>query len=161
MKFAESLESGLHASLVELVGEWTGTCRTWFEPDVLADESAMHGSFRAVLGGRFLIYEYAGELQGTAFEGMAIIGFDLAERKWQSAWIDSFHMSTAIMLSEGRGSAEPSVTGDYYAGEGEPRWGWRTEIVQNDDDNVIVTAFNITPSGEAAKATETHYIRKV
>ena len=47
------------------------------------------------------MHEYPGELQGKPFEGVAIYGFDLATNKFQSAWVDSFHMSTAIMFSEG------------------------------------------------------------
>ena len=42
-KFETSLESGPHHELLKLVGEWEGTSRTWFEKDVLADESPVSG----------------------------------------------------------------------------------------------------------------------
>lgn len=160
MKFEESKENGFHSKLGRLAGEWTGTTKTWFEPDVLADESPMTGKISAILGGRFLLHEYSGALSGKPFEGVAIYGFDLATNKFQAAWIDNFHMSTGILFSEGEPGDTFAVLGSYDAGGPDlPRWGWRTEIDVVDNDNIVVTSFNISPEGDEAKATETRYIR--
>lgn len=40
-----------------------------------------------------------------------------------------------------------------------PRWGWRTEIEQPDDDRLVIVMTNISPDGEEAKAVEVEYTR--
>jgi hypothetical protein len=160
-KFEASKASGNHYQLSLLTGEWKGTTKTWFEPDQLGDESPMQGTMKPVLDGRFILYEYQGSLGGKSFDGIAIIGFSISTDSFQCAWIDSFHMGTAIMFSEGKKPDKLfSVLGSYGGGEMPEPWGWRTEIELPEKDKMIITAYNISPSGEESKATETVYTRK-
>ncbi len=161
-KFSESLSSGVHKQLRELEGEWQGTAKTWFEPGILADESPVSGKITSILGGRFILHEYKGSIESKPLEGINIIGFDCMTGKFQSAWVDSFHMGTAIMISEGKQSNEKlDVTGYYDTNEeGTEKWGWRTELKVVDTNNIILTSYNVMPTGEEAKATEINYNRK-
>ena len=161
-KFETSKSSGVHFQLSRLAGEWEGIAKTWFEPDNPGDESPVRGSMKPIMDGRFILHEYKGSLGGQPLEGIAIFGYNLASGKIQSAWIDSFHNGTAIMFSEGkRGEDELKMLGsyEYITAELEQKWGWRTEIEIIDNAQVKLTAYNISPEGEEAKATEVLYTR--
>lgn len=162
-KFETSKTSGAHFQLSRLVGEWKGTAKTWFDPNKLEDESPIHATMKLILDGKFILHEYKGSFGEKPLSGMAIYGYHLELGKFQCAWMDSFHNGTAIMFSEGKkGEKDISVLGSYayVTPEMEQHWGWRTIIEFISDDEIVITAYNISPEGQKSKATETIY-RKV
>ena len=157
-KLEDSKLSGPHYQLSRMVGEWKGTTKTWFEPPKLEDESEIHGTMKLILDGRFVLHEYKSSFGGKPITGMAIYGYNLDTEKYQCAWIDSFHNGSAIMFSQGtKGDANISVLGSYayITPETEQHWGWRTEIEFGPEEELILTAYNISPEGQETKATET------
>lgn len=159
-KFEISKNSGPHFKLASLVGNWDGSTRTWLEPAILADESPMRGKIRLVLDGRFINYDYIGTLNNKPYEGKMLWSYDLDNEKCQCSWVDSFHMGTGIMHSEGRETGNGFIVNGKYGWVGIPEpWGWRTELEIINSDQFITRAYNISPQGEEAKATETIYHR--
>jgi len=160
----DSLRSGPHALLARMVGEWEGTARTWYEPGVLADTSPVRGTVRAVLDGRFVLHEYEGTLSGHEMKGVALHGHSLGEGRFETAWADSCHNGTRIMLSLGEEGAAgdggaASVLGSYPAPEGPP-WGWRTEVdVSGTPERLVIRHYNVTPAGDEALGVELDYRR--
>lgn len=155
---------GPHQHLARMAGDWEGRYRLWFEPDMLAAESAQRGSLRLALGGRFLVHEYQWDFDGRSYAGIALYGYHIDERRWECAWVDSFHTGSSIMYSvssEGAVVERFSVLGSYGDGQTPPgpRWGWRTDIEQPDDDRLVILMTNIAPDGREGQAVEVNYTR--
>jgi hypothetical protein len=162
-KFEQSKKpGGAHHLLSQLVGDWTGIAKTWFEPGILADESPVSGVIRPLLDGRFVLHEYEGTVVGEAMKGMAIFGYHVNRGIYECAWINNLHLGTGMMYSTGSGLENGfSVLGSYNDTGHGPEWGWRTSVEIVDPDTTTITAFNISPTGDSAKATEMTYARKI
>lgn len=162
-KFEISLNSGPHSFLQKMIGKWEGQNSVWFEPGKLADSSPVNATITGILGGRFLQYQYQSFFGKDNLEGLAIIGYDLNLERYQVSWMDTFHNGTAIMASNAeRNLNEINVLGSYiYISPDlvEHQWGWRTIMEMPNENELIITAFNIMPDGTELKATESQLKR--
>ena len=91
--------SAPHKMFAILAGTWTTKTRAWMEPDKPPMEGTGTCQQKMLLDGRYLQQEYTGEMMGSPFTGINLIGYDNHTKKYVSTWIDS--MSTGIYYFEG------------------------------------------------------------
>ena len=156
----EQTSGSPHHFLTQLAGGWTGTSRIWLEPEKLLSESQIIGTIQIILDGRFALFLYQSSVEGETQHGMFTFGFNTTLERYEASWLDSWHNNTAIMFCIG--SARDNgfvVLGTYPSPTDGPDWGWRTEVKLVDEDHLHITAYNISPEGGEAKATEAKLTR--
>jgi Protein of unknown function (DUF1579) len=149
-----------HKRLAGLAGNWITKTRAWMEPDKPPMEGTGTCEQRMLLGGRYLQQEYTGEMMGSPFTGINVIGYDNHTKKYVSTWIDS--MSTGIYYFEGTASAEGKTITQKSRYDDPVRgpmvWRSVTRIV---DNNTLKYEMYLTPRrGKEEKMMEMTVTRK-
>ena len=155
-----TLSGSPHHLLGQLAGGWAGKTRTWLEPEGVPIESPAQGSIQLILSGRFVIFLYQSAMEGEPQHGMFTFGYNTSLDRFEASWVDSFHTNTAIMFCVGNARENGFwVLGSYPDPSGGPDWSWRTEVKLENVDHLTITAYNLSPEGEEAKATESKLTR--
>jgi hypothetical protein len=150
-----------------MAGRWTGTAKTYADPNnpEQAEVAPWEGTIEMLLGGRFMRFAYVSRAMGQPIAGELTIAYEKGDRLFRMSWIDSLHTGGAIVVSESKPVAEGgaaatiSAFGTYFAGEGQPRWGWRTELDDQTDGALRIRMFNIEPGAEESIGVEVDLTR--
>jgi hypothetical protein len=149
-----------HKLLAKLTGSWTTRTKGWMEPDQPPMQGTGMCEQKMLLDGRYLQQEYTGEMMGSPFTGINLIGYDNYTKKYVSTWIDS--MSTGIYFFEGIASAD-GMTITQECNFDDPIKGpavWRS-VTMIVDSNTIEYKMYLTPKGgKEEKMMEMTMIRK-
>jgi len=136
-----------HKLLAKLEGSWTTRSRSWVEPDKPPMESLGTCEQKMILDGRYLQQVYSGDMMGTPFTGISIMGYNNHTKQFESTWVDT--MSTGIYKFEGT-AGRGGKTINQECKYDDPVRGpaiWRT-VTRIKDDNTIEFEMFLTPKGK-------------
>ena len=88
-----------HEFLQKFAGEWEMKTTAWMAPGAPPVESRSTCRAETILGGRFLLLRFVGQMFGQPFEGWQIVGYDNLQKKYIAFWIDG--TATAFFLTSG------------------------------------------------------------
>ena len=149
-----------HKALASMAGIWDAKSKYSMEPDQPAVESTGTCVQKMILGGRYLQQEHTGEMMGSPFNGINLIGYDNHTKKYVSTWIDS--MSTGIYYFEGTASADGKVITQecQYDDPVKGPMVWRSVTRLVDDHTVVYEMYGIDKEGKEEKMGETTLTRR-
>lgn len=159
-KLATPCEHHKHLSRME--GPWKTECTTHGCGMTGDEPTTSQGSAKSkmIMGGRFLVTKYRGEMMGQPFEGMSIDGYDNFKKKYVSMWIDN--MGTGIYAMEGTCSPDAKQF-DYAADWIDPMTGKNKAVRSTtrwiNDDEFVMEMFEKPEGGEEAKMMQIKFTR--
>jgi hypothetical protein len=149
-----------HKLLASFAGSWITKTKGWMEPDKPPMESTGACEQKMLLDGRFLQQEYTGDMMGSRFIGINLIGYNNHTKKYVSTWIDS--MGTGIYFFQGTASADgKTITQESHYDDpirGPMKWRSVTKIV--DDNTLVYEAYGTGKGGKEEKMAEMTLTRK-
>ena len=96
----KAMSPGPHHELFnDLVGSWNAEITWWEAPGTEPVESQGLAEYKVILGGRYLMQQFAGEMMGMPFEGVGLSGYDATTDQHTFVWCDN--MGTQMMYSTG------------------------------------------------------------
>lgn len=155
-KWMEYMTPGdMHKMLEKYSGNWTAKTTFWMAPGTEPMISDATMTSEMILGGRYLMSKYKGDMMGMPFEGMAIEAYDNGTKMFYSTWIDN--MGTGIMYMTGKwneATKQVEYTGTMY----DPSKGASVNIRQvasmNEDGTSKLEMFGPGPDGNEFKTME-------
>lgn len=146
--------------LITYAGTWQGTNILQDSNSGQPEESPAFANVMPVLDGRFVRIDYTWEYQGNAQAGSLLIGYEAEANVVTGQWIDTWHMSDKVMSCRSSAGENDLITllGSFEAPPG-PAWGWRTDLLLAEADQLVMMMYTISPDEEESPAVEAHYTR--
>jgi hypothetical protein len=149
-----------HKKLQPFVGDWTLTVKLWTNPSQPPAEAKGTVERKWIMGGRFVQESVKVECDGKSFEGLGLLGYDKAQKKFTTTRV----CGLCGTVSHGLATCSESgrkfectkeeccpITGQKVKG--------RDEIVIENNDKIVVNVFK-TIEGKELKVMEIVTIRK-
>jgi hypothetical protein len=148
-----------HKKLEPFIGDWTVTVKLWTDPSQPPAEAKGTVERKWILGGRFVQESAKIQCHGKTFEGLGLLGYDRAQKKYTTV------RACGLCGTVSHGLATATDSGkrfEYPTEECCPLSGQkikgRDEIVIESNDRIVVNVFK-TLNGNEAKVMEIVSVR--
>lgn len=144
-----------------LAGNWTGTSRLNMGSHDPTPIKECASTMTVVDALNFGLITYTWVEDGPQEGALVLIGDDRSDAL-EIAWVDSWHQSKSVLHLKGSGleGSKLAASGEYGPYEGQ-MWGWRIEISQPVESQLLFMMFNVAPDGNEEWAVECLYSRVV
>jgi hypothetical protein len=148
-----------HQKLQPFIGDWAFTVRVWTDPSQPPAEATGTVERRWILGGRFIQEKFQGEYKGKTYEGLGLIGYDNAQKKFTTvrACSVSGTISQGLATCDGSGTKFVCAMEEYCPLTGQKVQG-RDEILLDNNDRIVMNKYR-TVQGKEVKTMEIISVR--
>jgi len=148
-----------HKKLANLSGSWKEEITIWMHAETPPQSSSATSENKMILNGLYQEVTHKGTINGMAYEGLCITGFDNAKKKYVMTWIDN--MGSGAMQQEGHWDEETNtinlegITTDAMTGN---TLAVRQALIFNDAKNYTIEMYE-TKNGKERKTMEIIFTR--
>jgi len=150
-----------HKWLEKFNGIWEAQLDQWMAPGAPPTKTKGSCTQTPMLGGRYFSVKYTSTMMGQPFDGMSVMGYDNAKKKFVSTWIDN--MGTGIVIMTGTYD-ETTKTLNMKGTQSDPVSGKDTDIREElrviDDNSYVQTMYGAGPDGKEMKFMEGTFTKK-
>jgi hypothetical protein len=159
---AASTPGDMHKALAKSDGKWMGESTLWGAAGAPPSTSTAEMNNKMILGGRFQMGEFKGNMMGMPFEGISVVGYDNTKKKFVSSWVDN--TGTGIMTMEGTwddATKAMTMTGSMMDPATHKNCDMKEVFTMVDDDHQTMEMWGPDPkTGKQFKSLEIKFTRK-
>ena len=138
-----------HDMLNSQAGSWSEEITIWSYAGAEPMMSNAKVKIEMILDGRYQQSTHTGDFEGMPFNGIGLVAFDNASKKYYSSWVDN--RSTGLLFSTG--TVDPKSKGLVFLGE-QPDFitgkmmKVREVMTQSGDSEMSMEMYNTPPAGK-------------
>lgn len=155
---ASAQPSAMHKDMMLRAGDFVSESRMHMGPGMEPQVSKGESTFKAILGGRFLIEESKGEMMGMPMEGFRIWGFNNETGQMESVW--TYTMGTGILSFAGTPGDDGWINGEATWNEGGGKQNVKVKVSSPDPDTILIKMMGPPELGDNVVVYEEKITRK-
>ena len=84
-----------HKMMAAEEGKWNNEMTFWMGPE--EEKATSTAEVKMIMGGRYQVGKYTGDMMGMAFEGQSTLAYDNATKEYISTWIDNMGTGLGVL----------------------------------------------------------------